>query len=137
MQPCPLALTPAELTDQAPCQNLLVGMNLSTKQCFGQCFGEVWEEKFGTFAGFAPTGILGRTAGGRAKLLPARKQGGLDGAGAAGSKAAEGKREPLGCKNTISAKLAQYSLGIRLICNERHSNDVTNWSQSDLPGLSG
>lgn len=100
-----------------------------------QCFGEVWEENLGAFACFAPAGILGRTAGCRAKLLPARKRGGLDGAGAAGSKAAEGKGEPLSRKNKISAKLAQYSLGIRLICNERHSNDVTNRSQSDLLGL--
>lgn len=40
-------------------------------------------------------------------------------------------------KTMISAKLARYSLGRRLICNETHSNDVTNWSQWDLPGLTG
>lgn len=51
------------------------------------------------------------------------------------ARAAEGKGEPLSSKNKISVKLTQYSLGTRLICNERHSNDVTNWSRSDLPGL--
>lgn len=138
MQPRPVALTPAEPTQaQALCQNLLVRMSLSTKQSLGSILVRFGKESLVLLQAFLPTDILGRTAEGRAKLLPARKQGGLDRAGAAGSKAAEGKGEPLGCKNTISAKLAQYSLGIRLICNERHSNDVTNWSQSDLLGLSG